>query len=296
MRCRYWRLLWATLALTVCLIGGSSLADGLVVDDATYTVDSDLSFDTLCIGKTSTGTLNQTGGNLTVPGILFLGYDSGSSGIYNLSGGTLSAGFGFVGYRGVGVFNQSGGINRISYNLQLGFSAGSSGTYNLSGGSLFTSTLYVGKDGSGIFNQSGGSTTIEKLSSVSGLYLGYYSGRSGTYNLSGGSLSAPAGTIGVLVGGVGIFNQSGGTNTIFNELIVGRFDPPHLGHSHMIEWAAQRCDLLVVFVNTSPDPSSVIKIPRPELSSTELAWVPTPLKSRRTLPGPASAMSRPSSS
>jgi cytidyltransferase-like protein len=36
-------------------------------------------------------------------------------------------------------------------------------------------------------------------------------------------------------------------------LIVGRFDPPHLGHSHMIEWAAQRCEALVVFVNTSPD-------------------------------------------
>ncbi len=36
-------------------------------------------------------------------------------------------------------------------------------------------------------------------------------------------------------------------------LIVGRFDPPHLGHSHMIEWASQRCEELVVFVNTSPD-------------------------------------------
>jgi cytidyltransferase-like protein len=33
-------------------------------------------------------------------------------------------------------------------------------------------------------------------------------------------------------------------------LIVGRFDPPHLGHSFMIDWAAQRCDRLVVFVNT----------------------------------------------
>ena len=39
-------------------------------------------------------------------------------------------------------------------------------------------------------------------------------------------------------------------------LIVGRFDPPHLGHSHMIEWAARRCDELVVFVNTSPDRDS----------------------------------------
>jgi HTH-type transcriptional regulator, transcriptional repressor of NAD biosynthesis genes len=36
-------------------------------------------------------------------------------------------------------------------------------------------------------------------------------------------------------------------------LIVGRFDPPHSGHSHMIEWAAQRCAALVVYVNTSPD-------------------------------------------
>jgi HTH-type transcriptional repressor of NAD biosynthesis genes len=34
-------------------------------------------------------------------------------------------------------------------------------------------------------------------------------------------------------------------------LIVGRFDPPHLGHSYMIEWATQRCGQLVVFVNSS---------------------------------------------
>lgn len=35
-------------------------------------------------------------------------------------------------------------------------------------------------------------------------------------------------------------------------LIVGRFDPPHLGHDFMIEWAAVRCDRLVVFVNSRP--------------------------------------------
>jgi NadR type nicotinamide-nucleotide adenylyltransferase len=33
-------------------------------------------------------------------------------------------------------------------------------------------------------------------------------------------------------------------------LIIGRFNPPHLGHSYMIEWAAKRCENLVVFVNT----------------------------------------------
>jgi HTH-type transcriptional repressor of NAD biosynthesis genes len=35
-------------------------------------------------------------------------------------------------------------------------------------------------------------------------------------------------------------------------LVVGRFDPPHLGHSFLIERAAERCDRLVVFVNSSP--------------------------------------------
>jgi HTH-type transcriptional repressor of NAD biosynthesis genes len=33
-------------------------------------------------------------------------------------------------------------------------------------------------------------------------------------------------------------------------LIVGRFDPPHLGHSMMIDMAAERTHQLVVFVNS----------------------------------------------
>ncbi|HSL73720.1 MAG TPA: adenylyltransferase/cytidyltransferase family protein [Ilumatobacteraceae bacterium] len=36
-------------------------------------------------------------------------------------------------------------------------------------------------------------------------------------------------------------------------LIVGRFDPPHLGHSFMIDWAQARCERLVVFVNSSSE-------------------------------------------
>lgn len=33
-------------------------------------------------------------------------------------------------------------------------------------------------------------------------------------------------------------------------LIVGRFDPPHIGHSFMIEWADARVEQLVVYVNS----------------------------------------------
>lgn len=33
-------------------------------------------------------------------------------------------------------------------------------------------------------------------------------------------------------------------------LVVGRFDPPHQGHSFMIDWAIERVDALVVYVNS----------------------------------------------
>jgi cytidyltransferase-like protein len=45
----------------------------------------------------------------------------------------------------------------------------------------------------------------------------------------------------------------GGTVSVRYEtgLIVGRFDPPHLGHSYMIDWALERTEHLVVYVNAS---------------------------------------------
>ncbi|MET1049335.1 MAG: adenylyltransferase/cytidyltransferase family protein [Acidimicrobiales bacterium] len=35
-------------------------------------------------------------------------------------------------------------------------------------------------------------------------------------------------------------------------LVIGRFDPPHLGHSFLIDRAAERCERLAVFVNSGP--------------------------------------------
>jgi HTH-type transcriptional regulator, transcriptional repressor of NAD biosynthesis genes len=34
--------------------------------------------------------------------------------------------------------------------------------------------------------------------------------------------------------------------------VVGRFDPPHLGHSFLIEQAGQRCERLSVYVSSGP--------------------------------------------
>ena len=97
LRCRHWRLLGAALAVTVGLITGSSPAADLVVDGTTYTVNSDVSFNFAYVGNVSTGTVNQTGGTNTVASILYLGFNPGSSGTYNLSDGSLSARSGFVG-------------------------------------------------------------------------------------------------------------------------------------------------------------------------------------------------------
>jgi hypothetical protein len=71
-------LLGVPLALTVCLAVGSSLAADLVIDDVTYSLDSDVSFNNLYIGNVSTGTLNQTGGTNTESNNLYLGFSSGS--------------------------------------------------------------------------------------------------------------------------------------------------------------------------------------------------------------------------
>ena len=69
----------------------------------------------------------------------------------------------------------------------------------------------MGYNGTGTFTQSGGTNTIS--ATLRGLYLGYNPGSSGSYTLSGGSLSSEYEFVGYY--GTGNFTQSGGTNTIY---------------------------------------------------------------------------------
>jgi autotransporter-associated beta strand protein len=71
----------------------------------------------------------------------------------------------------------------------------------------------VGYSGTGSFTQSGGTHT------VTALYLGTDAGASGTYNLSGGSLSV-GGNEYVGIFGSGAFNQTGGTHTVSGNLYL----------------------------------------------------------------------------
>ena len=114
------------------------------------------------IGYFGTGTFIQTKtyywdpGTNTVSGNLFLGYNSGSNGTYELDGSNqLSSSFEYVGYNGTGTLSQGGGTNTIANGLCLAFYSGSNGTYNFNGGTLVLSSLAAGS-GTAAFNFGGG--------------------------------------------------------------------------------------------------------------------------------------------
>ncbi|NOX97058.1 MAG: PEP-CTERM sorting domain-containing protein [Nitrospirae bacterium] len=118
------------------------------------------------------------------------------NGTYNLNAGILSAKNEYLGgSSGTGTFTQTGGTNTVANDLYL------------SHGSL--------SGGSGIYTQSGGTNTVGNK-----LYLGSFtSDSSGSYNLSGGSLSSGYETIGLV--GTATFTQSGGINAVSGSLYVG---------------------------------------------------------------------------
>ena len=96
-------------------------------------------------GSTASGTVNQTGGTVTqtsstVGSFAIGGRASASgSGIYNLSGGTLTAAAGIrVGGTGTGTFNQNGGQVNAMGGVNISRLAGSTGTYYLNAGTLTT--------------------------------------------------------------------------------------------------------------------------------------------------------------
>jgi len=173
---------------------------------------------------------------------VYLGYGSGTYGIYDLEGtGRLDAkATMYVGFSGGGTINQDGGTAFIQRDLYLGYNAGSNGTavqtggkmylgndgrtigpgnlylgymqqsegqYRLIDGELHTPTVeYVGHRGTGTFIQSGG------LNETTALSVGHHLTGNGTYTLNGGQLRAYVEYVGY--DGSGTFTQRGGSNTL----------------------------------------------------------------------------------
>lgn len=215
-------VLWAAMLLAAQAGGGPSLAADLFVDapgGATQTIPPSLTFENVYVGYAFTGSLNQSGGTNTVNQTLNLGYNTGSSGSYLLSDGSLKVSNGeFVGNYGRGAFTQSGGSHTVGGSgLALGFLEGSNGNYDLRAGSLtvsiggnrgFSGGEALGYSGSGTFNQSGGTHTI-----IGDMGMGYDTRGTGNFILSGGSLKVAGGEAVGMVGN-GVFFQSGGTHTV----------------------------------------------------------------------------------
>ena len=179
------------------------------------------------------GALNQSAGTVTTSpgtGDLVLGFGAGSNGFYTLSGGALVTGQNqYVGFLGAGTFTHTAGSNTINASaagfFSLGRNAGSTGTYNLSGtGALVANTSeYIGHGGTGVFNQTGGTNTISGAGNS--LYLGFgASGPGGAYNLSDGTLTAPAVFVGYAGAGPSNFLITGAGSRVnaTNLFVVGR--------------------------------------------------------------------------
>jgi hypothetical protein len=133
------------------------------------------------VGYDGRGFLAQSSGTNVINNNLYLGYNPGSSGNYELSGDAqlLTTNL-FVGYSGSGTFTQSGGVNNVSNQLTIAANPGSSGTYNLQNGNLSAGGITV--NSGGVFNQTGG--TLES---------GGLDNR-GAVNLSGGTTTVTGNT------------------------------------------------------------------------------------------------------
>lgn len=176
---------------------------------ASYSISSGtLSANELVIGAylqaaytPANATFVQTGGNVTVSDYngMQTGAGFGSTGRYELSGGTLDVYNHYVGYSGAGTFVQTGGSHRADY-LALGYFPDSEGAYTLSGGILSTGFEAVGQYSRGNFTQTGGTNTVSTR-----LDIGCDSGATGMYSLSGGSL---------IVNGNLRIGSGGGTGTL----------------------------------------------------------------------------------
>lgn len=180
------------------------------------------------IGYSGIGTFIQSGGTHTLcnlyDGNLYLGYNSGSIGTYNLSDNGLLTTTNFdhntnvddiwLGFSGTGTFYQSGGTVSLISILNVAYNTGSKGSYFLSGvGTLRADYQCVAYSGVGIFGQSGGTNSAAEI-----LLGGDFSGK-GKYSLSGGQLFAGTESVGCV--GAGTITQTGGTNSVSGPLFLG---------------------------------------------------------------------------
>jgi hypothetical protein len=158
----------------------------------------------------STGDYDLEGGSVSAGAAL----DVGSSGtgtfeMYNSS--SVHAGWEFIGHGNTGTFTQDGGTHQVDSYIDIGTNSTGLGTYLLESGTLSVgggggvNGIFIGDNGNGTLNQSGG-----VLNSTVNLYVGHNAGSTGTYTMSAGSATISTG-IAVGYQGTGTISQTGGS-------------------------------------------------------------------------------------
>ncbi len=178
------------------------------------------------VASSSDAGFYQSGGSVSILNNMYVGRYAEITGIYCLSGGSLTVPSEYIGDVGEGVFNQSGGTHTVNTSLTIGGNSSGIGTYNLTNSGILSAYReYIGSTGYGVFNQSGGAHTVttdlvigRKQNSSSG-------GGTGIYNLSGGSLNVGSNlNVQTDDGSAGTFNFSGGNVSAANLVNYGVFN------------------------------------------------------------------------
>ena len=231
-------------------IGGSGNANVTLTGASTLAASCDLFVARL---NGSTSSLNVTGGAVIVQGSMLIGAAGGATGTATVTNGSLTVTGLTVGNGngGTGTLNLAGSTSASFRTLDIGNGNGG-GTVNISGTASLSGTIAgnvgyinVGNSNSGAvaLNQSGGSVSFNSWMTI-GLGGGSNDPANAQYNLSGGTLSSPAGielgsdhggtmtisntgaaavgnvSIGHRSNGNGVLNVTGGTLTT-NEITVG---------------------------------------------------------------------------
>lgn len=197
------------------------------------------------------GTLEQTGGSLTLGQSILLGTGAGSLGTYTLSGsGQVTTPYIYITDNSgrTGRFIQTGGVCNAG-TVSFGSNGVGLASYDLSGtGQLNAGALRIGSSGATGFTQTGGTCQVSgeldvysfynlsgtgaltsKLAYVTAglftlsagthtvtdtLHLATSGARTGTYQVTGtGQLTAA--TVEMGAGGAGVFQQAGGASTVY---------------------------------------------------------------------------------
>ena len=181
----------------------------------------------LLVGQNNgVGTLVQSGGVISTNNELYVGNEKVATGTYTLSGtGELNVGNELVVGResGTGILNVNGGTLATTGNGNMYIGRRNSvGTLNQTGGIISVNMEFgVGtrddnKIGIGTYNMSGGS-----LSATNNIFIGKEQGSSGNMTMTGGSMTGSDKLIIGDNGATGVLTQSDGTVNVQNEIYVG---------------------------------------------------------------------------